>query len=100
LGLSEENTARDLQLRLRATFRDLLKPVRVKSVVITKAERNAVRGILMTACPIEKGESGKDFEVGLEGNKGGSITYVSVDGRRLIPRRQRAKASRRRGGRN
>jgi hypothetical protein len=86
MSVVQEESARDLQLGLRRMFKDLLKPVKVKSLVITKADRYTVRGIVLTVCPIEKREFGKDFEVGLGGDKGNSIRYVIVDGRRLLPR--------------
>ncbi len=54
-------------------------------MVITQVDRNTVRGVLMTICPVEKTESGRDFEVGLAENEGGPIKYVIVDGRRLLP---------------
>jgi hypothetical protein len=95
MGLTEDESTRDLKLRLRKVLRDLLKPVKVKSVTITKADRYTVQGVLSTVCPIEKRESGRDFEVGLAGNKQGSIRYVMVDGRRLFPRKPRERASRR-----
>lgn len=98
MGLAEQETTRELQLKLRKVFKGLLKPVKVKSIVITKMDRYSVHGFLLTVCPIEKRESGRDFEVGLEGNKEGSILSVSVDGRRLLPRRTRATASKRSSG--
>jgi hypothetical protein len=96
--LTEDEATRDLQVRITKVLRDLLKPVRVESLAITRADKYLVRGVLTTICPIEKIESGKDFEVGLAGNKEGSISYVSVDGRRLFPRRTKPRASKR-GGR-
>ena len=64
-------------------------------MVITKMEGSTVYGVVITMCPIERRESGRDFEVGLAANHGSSITYVSVDGRRLIPKRTRARTSKR-----
>ena len=75
------------------TLAGLLKPLRVKSLVITRADKYAVRGIVLTECPIERRESGKDFEVELSGDDGGSITSVKVDGKKLKPLRSVAKSS-------
>jgi hypothetical protein len=96
MGLTQDDSTRDMRPRLTKLLRDLLKPVKVKSLVITKTEGSTLHGVVMTVCPIEKRESGMDFEVGLEGNKGGTIRYVLVDGRRLFHQRPRAIASRRR----
>ena len=93
-GLTEKVASQELKLRLTRVLKDLLKPVKVKSLVITKSEGNTVHGIVMTVCPIERRESGRDFEVGLEGSQGDSIRYVMVDGRRLPPRRTKARTSR------
>jgi len=93
MGLAQEESARDLRLKVRKVLENLLKPVRVKSLTITKADRYTVQGILVTACPIEKTELGRDFEVGLAGDEESSIRYVTVDGRRLLPKRTRARAS-------
>jgi hypothetical protein len=95
MDLTEEKSTRDLQLRPRRLLRDLMKPVRVKSLTITKADRYIVRGVPLTACPIERGESGRDFEVGLAGDEESSISYLVVDGRRLHPRRTEVRASKR-----
>ena len=89
-----EKESPELQPKLKRVLRDLLKPLKVKSLVITKSEKNTVRGIVMTVCPIEKRESGTDFEVGLADDEGGSIRYVLVDGRRLLPRRNKTRESR------
>ena len=98
MGLTEEETTRDLQLRLRKVLKGLLKPATVRSVVITKADRYRVQGVLTMVCPFEKNESGKDFEVGLAEGQGGEIKYVTVDGRRLLPKVNRRGAPRQ-GGR-
>jgi len=92
--LTEKDASRGLQLRLTKVFKGLLKPLKVKTLVITKSEGDTVRGIVMTVCPIEKRESGSDFEVGLAGNQIDSIRYVLVDGRRLLPKRTKARTSR------
>jgi len=92
---TQEESIGNLQPRLKKLFRKLLKPLGVKSLVITHADRYTVRGVLMTVCPIEKRESGRDFEIGLEGKPGGSILYVSVDGRRLFPKRLNSEVSKR-----
>jgi hypothetical protein len=96
--LTEEESTQELQLRLTRVLKDLMKPVKVKSLTVTGADRYSVRGVLMTVCPIEKTVSGKDFEAGLAGNHRGSIRYVTVDGRRLLPRKTPARASRRGSG--
>ena len=80
-------------MRLRKLLRDLLKPATLKSLVITKADRYHVQGFLLMVCPVEKGEAGRDFEVGLTGNQRGEVTYVLVDGRRLLPRAAKRRAS-------
>lgn len=97
MGLTQEESTRDLQLRLRKVLRDLLKPVRVKSLTITKSDRYSVQGVLVTVCPVERSESGRDFEFGLAGGGESSITYVTVDGRRLFPKRSKARAPTRNG---
>ena len=75
-----------LQGELEKKLGDLVKPLRVKDLVITKATTSTVRGVVLTECPIEKIESGKDFEVGL-GQKKHAFTYVIVDGRKLLPKK-------------
>ncbi len=92
--MKEKGASQDLELRLTKMLKNLLKPVRVKSLVITKSEWNTVHGIVITVCPIERIESGRDFEVGLAGDQEGSTRYVLVDGRRLLSRRTKARASR------
>jgi len=87
MALAEDESTRDVQLGLRKLLGDLLKPVRVKGLVITGSDKYTVRGFVVTVCPIEKTEAGRDFEVGLEGNHEGSILYVSVDGKRMLPKR-------------
>jgi hypothetical protein len=90
--MTEALSNRALQLRLKKTLKVLLKPLKLKDLVITRADREIVCGILLTACPIERTVSGRDFEVGLSEGRGGQIRYVSVDGRRLLA----ARAGRRR----
>jgi len=90
--LSEERPSRELELRVRRELRELLKPVKVKGLEITHVSRYNVRGVVLTVCPIERTESGKDFEVGLSQEAEAAISYVLVDGKRLFP--SRAKRSR------
>ena len=97
VGLKKEETVGELQMRLRRVLKGLLKPAKVRSVVITKADKYRVQGVLLMVCPVEKMESGKDFEVGLAGDEDDGIKYVTVDGRRLFPRTARKKASMRGG---
>lgn len=91
--LREEHSDQELRLRLRREFKDLLKPIKVKDLEITHANRYAVRGVVLTVCPIERTESGKDFEVGLSQNREGAISYVLVDGKRLFPSRAKRESS-------
>lgn len=95
MGVIEEGAAQELQPRLKRLFRELLKPLRVKSLEITKADRYSARGVVLTVCPIEKRVSGKDFEVGLGADPLGSIEHVTVDGKRLYPKRSHARKPRR-----
>ena len=81
-GLSEiERT------RVKRLLMNIMKPVKVKEVVITKDDRYTIRGFVTTVCPVEKVESGKDFEVRLSRNHAVSVTFVSVDGRKLYPKK-------------
>lgn len=94
--LREEHSDQELRLKLRKELKDLLKPVRVRDVEITHANRYTVRGVVLTVCPIERTESGKDFEVGLSKDEEGAISYVLVDGKRLFPsktKRRRPKSA-------
>lgn len=81
-------------MRTARTLADVLKPLKVKSLVITRADKYAVRGIVLTECPIERRESGKDFEVELSGDDDGSVASVKVDGKKLMLQRSTAKGSR------
>lgn len=87
MSLTQKNLDADQRLRLTKLLRELMKPVILKRVIVTHSDRYAVRGIVLTVCPIEKREAGVDFEVVLEGNRPNSIQRVTVDGRRLFPRR-------------
>ena len=64
----------------------------MKSLAITKSDGYTVEGVLLTVCPVERRQSGKDFEVDLAGNGESSVTYVIVDGERLRPGKASAKA--------
>ena len=81
-------TPRLMQRRLEGELGDLMKPLKVTRLSITKADGTSVRGILMTACPLEKSEAAKDFEVRFSEDRRG-LTYAVVDGRILLPRRRR-----------
>ena len=70
---------------LRKLLRDLLKPAQVKKIKFTSFTGDTARGFLVTFCPIEKRESGKDFEIKMEEIDPHSIRYVVVDGRRIFP---------------
>jgi len=98
LGPVEQESAPDLQRKLTKLLRPLLKPLGVKRLIISNTDGTRVRGVVITVCPLEKKESGMDFEVGLEGNLGGSIKYATVDGRTLPL--QKARASKRKTARN
>ena len=65
----------------------------MKRLIITSRDKYTVHGIALTECPIERTESGKDFEVGLDENDRGSIQYVSLDGRKVFPMRTKPKES-------
>ena len=64
---------------------ELLRPLVVKRIVVTRSDRYTVRGILLTECPIEKSESGRDFEVHMNVRDPTVIKSVTVDGRRVFP---------------
>lgn len=98
MSLAQEEPSHDLEAELTKLLRDLLKPVKVKKVVITKSDKYTVRGILLMICPLEKRESDRDFEVGLGGDIAGPVRYIVVDGRRLFPKRSHARASKSAGG--
>ena len=100
MDLTKEDTTRERKLNMKNVLKDLLKPVKVKGLVINKADESSVRGIVLTVCPIEKTLSGKDFEVFLAGDREGSIRYALVDGRRFFPRRIKARTSKRSSSRH
>jgi hypothetical protein len=70
-------------------LKELLKPVVLKRIVVTRSDRYSIRGILLTECPIEKRESGRDFEVHMNERNPSEIRSVTVDGRRVFPVRSR-----------
>jgi hypothetical protein len=74
----------ELRERLESSFERLLRPERVRKVEITKVEGTKVLGFLLTSCPVERLEHWKDFEARLATDKGGSIVYAVVDGKRLV----------------
>jgi len=92
-SLTRAEPSRGLEAEVTELLRGLLKPAEVRSLVITKSNKYTISGIVLTACPIEETESGRDFEIGLEGNGTGSVQYVTVDGRRVFPRRNSVKVS-------
>ena len=85
---------------MKNVLKDLLKPVKVKGLVVNIADESSVRGIVLTVCPIEKTLSGKDFEVFLAGDQEGSIRYALVDGRRFFPKTTKARTSKHSGSRH
>ena len=54
--------------------------------MVTKSDSFRVRGIMVTRCPVEETESGKDFEIKLDERDPDVIRSVTVDGRRLLPK--------------
>jgi hypothetical protein len=74
--------------QLKKVLGGLLEPVKVKGIIVTNSGRYAIRGIVITECPVEKRESGKDFEIVLEENDPNAIQRVIVDGRRLLPKQR------------
>ena len=87
LVLASEGSSEIERMRVKRLPMNIMKPVKVKEVVITKDDRYTIRGFVMTVCPVEKTESGKDFEVRLLRNREVIVTFVSVDGRKLYPKR-------------
>ena len=96
-SLAQAEPTRDPEVELTKVLKDLLKPVKVKKVVVTKSDKYTVRGIVLMVCPLEKRESDRDFEIGLDGDATDRVQYVVVDGRRLFPKRGHAGGSKRGG---
>jgi len=85
--LASEGSSEIERMRVKRLLMSIMKPVKVKEVVITKDDRYTIRGFVTTVCPVEKVESGKDFEVRLSRNHAVNVTFVSVDGRKLYPKK-------------
>ena len=62
----------------------LLKPLRVREVIVRKAGRYAIKGTVLTACMVERREFGEDFEIRMEEGRPGSVRSVIVGGRWLL----------------
>ena len=92
-SLTRAEPPRCLEAEVTELLRGLLKPAEVRSLVVTKSNKYTISGIVLAACPIEETESGRDFEIGLGGDSAGSVQYVTVDGRRVFPKRNSVKVS-------
>ena len=77
------------ETEVRKLLADVLKPIKVKQVTVTRSDNYCVQGVVLAYCPVEKRELGKDFDVELSGN-GTSVAKVIVDGRVLYPKIVRA----------
>jgi len=84
---ASESSSEIERVRVKRLLMNIMNPVKVKEVVITKDDRYTIRGFVTTVCPVEKVESGKDFEVRLSRNHVAIVTFVSVDGRKLYPKK-------------
>ncbi len=83
-GKASRETDFRLREMLTTSLGDLLRPVRVKAVRITRVEPDVVSGFLLANCPVENLDYWRDFEVHLTSSGDGSVKYAMVDGRRFV----------------
>jgi hypothetical protein len=85
------NPTDDFGPQLKIVFGELLRPLVVKKVLVAKKNRDQIRGVLLTFCPIEMEEAARDFEVAVEGCNPIIVGRIVVGGKRILRVQQEIK---------